>query len=82
MNSTVIATNYLKHLQNGEIDQVLALFHEEAVVDSPIYGTKKAREFYRQLSEDTSDSELHLKGLFESIGANSFALYFTYVWTP
>ncbi len=33
-----IAIQYLKHLENGEIENVIDLFHSEGIVDSPIYG--------------------------------------------
>jgi hypothetical protein len=81
MDKKEIAKRYLKHLENGEIEQVIELFDEHGIVESPIYGIKKADEFYRELANDTSNSELHLKGIFEQSDSNAIALYFTYKWT-
>lgn len=57
------------------------MFNQEGIVDSPLYGIKKANEFYHELSSDTTNSELRLLGIFEEDGSNSLALYFTYLWT-
>ncbi len=81
MDKKEIANRYLKYLENGNIEQVIDLFDENGIVESPIYGIKKADEFYRELSNDTSNSELILKGVFDQNDSNSLALYFTYKWT-
>ena len=81
MDKKEIANGYLKFLESGNIEQIIDLFNENGIVDSPIYGIKKADEFYRELNDDTSNSELQLKGIFEQSGSNDLALYFTYKWT-
>jgi hypothetical protein len=81
MDKKEIANTYLEYLERGNIEQLIALFDENGIVDSPIYGIKKAAEFYRELNDDTSNSELHLKGIFEQNESNDLALYFTYKWT-
>lgn len=81
MNKTAIANKYLKYLENGDIEKVIDLFNEKGIVESPIYGTKKASQFYRELNNDTSNSKLKLKGVFEQNESNNIALYFTYKWT-
>lgn len=81
MDKKEIANTYLEYLERGNIEQLIALFDENGIVDSPIYGIKKADEFYRELNDDTSNSELHLKGIFEQNESNDLALYFTYKWT-
>ena len=81
MNKKVIANKYLDYLENGNIEQVIELFNEKGIVDSPIYGIKKADEFYRELNNDTSNSELNLHGIFEEKDSNMLALYFTFKWT-
>ena len=90
MNKTLVANKYLEHLENGDIKKVIDLFHENGIVDSPIYGIKKADFFYRELNNDTSNStpngaievkNLHLQGIFEQNNSNNIALYFTYEWT-
>ncbi|MBL1219196.1 MAG: nuclear transport factor 2 family protein [Planctomycetes bacterium] len=81
MNRTEIAKEYITHLENGNIEQVIAMFNPNGMVDSPLYGIKKANEFYLELNNDTSNSELHLKGIFEENESNNLAIYFTYKWT-
>ncbi|ANH61446.1 nuclear transport factor 2 family protein [Dokdonia donghaensis] len=81
MDKKEIAKQYITHLENGNIEQVVALFNQNGMVDSPLYGIKKASEFYRKLKSDTLNSELHVKGIFEEDHTNSIALYFTYKWT-
>jgi len=76
-----IATKYIDYLEKGDIEQVIKLFNKKGIVDSPIYGIKKANEFYRELNDDTTNSELHLLGIFDQNDSNSLALYFTYKWT-
>ncbi len=60
MTKKEIAKEYITHLENGNIEQVIALFNQDGLVDSPLYGIKKADEFYIELNSDTSNSELHL----------------------
>lgn len=81
MNKKEIAKEYINHLENGNIEQVLALFNQDGIVDSPLYGIKKADEFYLELNSDTLNSELSLLGIFEESDTNNLALYFTYKWT-
>ncbi|MDO6821315.1 nuclear transport factor 2 family protein [Zobellia sp. 1_MG-2023] len=81
MNRKEIAKQYITHLENGNIEQVVALFNQNGMVDSPLYGIKKANEFYRELNSDTSNSELRLQGIFEESDSNNLALYFSYKWT-
>lgn len=81
MDKKEIANTYLEYLERGNIERLIALFAKNGIVDSPIYGIKKADEFYRELNDDTSNSELHLKGIFEQNESNDLAVYFTYKWT-
>jgi hypothetical protein len=81
MNKSQIAKKYLEHLEKGNIEKVINLFSNNGIVESPIYGIKKADEFYRELNNDTSNSELILKEIFEQNESNNLALYFTYKWT-
>jgi len=81
MSKTEIAKQYIKHLESGNIEKVIDLFNDNGIVESPIYGTKKAETFYRELNNDTAKSELQLKGIFEQNNLNNLAIYFTYVWT-
>ncbi|WP_420551226.1 nuclear transport factor 2 family protein [Tenacibaculum aiptasiae] len=81
MNKKELANKYLEYLENGDIEKVIGLFNENGIVDSPIYGVKKASQFYHELKNDTSISKLYLKGIFEQNDSNDLALYFTYEWT-
>ena len=81
MNKKEVASKYLEYLEKGDINNVIDLFDINGIVDSPLYGVKKADKFYRELSNDTSNSELFLKGIFEESNSNDLALYFTYKWT-
>lgn len=81
MTKKEIAKQYITHLENGNIEQIIALFNKNGIVDSPLYGIKKAAEFYLELNEDTTNSELSLLGIFEENDSNNIALYFTYKWT-
>jgi len=76
-----IALKYLDYLAKGDSEEIIKLFDKNAIVDSPIYGIMKADEFYNQLTNDTSNSELELKGVFEENDSNKLALYFGYRWT-
>ena len=80
MTKKQIASQYLKYLESGELDKVLELFNDSGIVDSPIYGIKKAKDFYHELMNDTSNSKLKLLGIFEQNDSNSLALYFNYKW--
>ncbi|WP_428742432.1 nuclear transport factor 2 family protein [Tenacibaculum sp.] len=80
-NKTEIANKYLEFLENGNMEKVINLFDENGIVESPIYGIKKATLFYRELNNDTSNSKLQLKGIFEQNDSNNFAIFFTYKWT-
>lgn len=81
MDTQHVAKQYLKHLENAETDKIVALFAADGIVISPIYGTKSAKDFYTELGNDTTNSTLHFKGVFEKANSNEFALYFTYEWT-
>ncbi|WP_299122372.1 nuclear transport factor 2 family protein [uncultured Tenacibaculum sp.] len=81
MNKNKLATKYLEYLENGDIEKVIGLFNEKGIVDSPIYGVKRANQFYHELKDDTTKSKLYLKGVFEQNDSNDLALYFTYEWT-
>ena len=76
-----VAIKYLDFLEKGSIKDLLSLFTENGIVDSPIYGVKNVDQFFNELSNDTTNSKLHLKGLFEGIDSNKLALYFNYKWT-
>jgi hypothetical protein len=81
MHRTAVAESYIKHLANGDLEQLLDLFSENAKVISPVYGQKDYKDFYTQLFADTNQSELQIKGIFEDATTGNIALYFNYQWT-
>ncbi|MCF7561820.1 nuclear transport factor 2 family protein [Sabulilitoribacter multivorans] len=81
MNKKEIAQKYLHFLEHNEIDNIITLFSKNGLVTSPVYGIKKARTFYKKLFEDTTNSKLTLKGIFEDNDSNKIAIYFNYNWT-
>jgi hypothetical protein len=81
MTKKEIANKYIDYLEKGDIKKIINLFNDNGIVDSPLYGIKKADKFYHELSSDTSNSKLHLLGVFENNESNNIALYFTYKWT-
>lgn len=76
-----VAIKYLDYLEKGNIKKLLKLFTKNGIVDSPVYGVLNANKFYVELSNDTINSELRLKGIFEENDSNKLALYFEYKWT-
>lgn len=76
-----VAIKYIDFLEKGNIKDLLKLFTENGIVDSPVYGVMNVDKFYNELSNDTTNSELHLKGIFEENDSNKIALYFNYKWT-
>ncbi len=76
-----VAIKYINFLEKGNIKNLLSLFTKDAIVDSPVYGKMDANRFYNVLNNDTTSSELKLKGIFEENDSNKLALYFKYKWT-
>jgi hypothetical protein len=76
-----VAIKYLNSLEKGNVKELLELFADNGIVDSPIYGILNANKFFNELRNDTLNSKLTLKGIFEEKGSNQLALYFEYKWT-
>ncbi len=72
---------YLRGLEAGDYEQLSALFAEGAMVHSPLYGKVPAREFYRQLLNDSAASRIRLIHTFHQAGGRRSAAYFVYEWT-
>ena len=85
MKADTIANNYLEALEEANLEKVLSLFTPDAVVNSPLYGDRKASDFYPELFEDTSDSKLTLKGVMEGSSTQSgidlISIWFYFDWT-
>ena len=79
MHAEETIRNYLKALETGSYESAVALFEEDALVISPLYGEIKAVDFYRELFADTINSKITLLNIF--IGAeNKAAGHFLYDW--
>ena len=76
-----IAKQYIEFLSTDNTEGIIELFADSGKVQSPIYGEKSAREFYKTLAEDTHNSELQLIEIFENVNSGNIALYFEYKWT-
>lgn len=82
MEMEKIINNYLKALEEGNYEEIISLFAPHALVLSPLYGKVKAIEFYRDLLQDTSNSNITLMNTFTNpsntrVGAG----HFRYDWT-
>ena len=76
-----VALKYTELLEKGNIKDILKLFSNKNLVESPIYGVLNASQFYNELQNDTLRSEITIKGIFEENNSNKLALYFNYKWT-
>ncbi|CAN5457532.1 nuclear transport factor 2 family protein [soil metagenome] len=73
--------NYFKGLETGNINMILDVFAENAIVHSPLYGDQLATVFYTKLFADTRQSDITLLNIFESIENNyTAAVHFKYHW--
>lgn len=85
LNAELIANSYLAALEEANLDKVLALFSENAMVISPLYGPRRATEFYPELFEDTSSSKLTLKGVMQGKTTSGetelISIWFHFDWT-
>ena len=75
-----IAQAYIDLLAEGKVEEVIALFHEDGIVVSPLYGKQSAQDFYRALSGDTNSSALSVLGILEDPDLGKIALHFEYDW--
>ncbi|AQR63063.1 hypothetical protein BZG35_16405 [Brevundimonas sp. LM2] len=77
-----LCTDYLAALNAGDLEAVLRLFSDDAVVVSPLYETRPAATFFQGLFADTSASNTTLLNVFDrSADSGAIALHFRYVWT-
>ncbi len=69
---------YLQALEKGCYEDIMELFADGAVVNSPLYGRVEASHFYRELSRDTIKSVITLLDVFTS--ERKGAAHFSYEW--
>ncbi|KYK30163.1 MAG: hypothetical protein AYK19_18650 [Theionarchaea archaeon DG-70-1] len=73
-------TQYLHALQKGSYEDIIELFAEDAVINSPLYGKVKASHFYEELLKDTQKSEITLLNIFFNESRSVGAVHFLYKW--
>lgn len=81
--SDELAGRYLAALSAGDLAGMLALFADDAVVHSPLYGVLPAREFYPLLFADTGSANLTLLGTMRGRSASDAELlsfWFHFDW--
>jgi steroid delta-isomerase len=83
MTHQTLVDEYLEALEQGSVERVLALFAPSGQVDSPLYGTMPATEFYPVLFADTGQSRLTLRTTMEGQldGLPVVSFWFDFDWT-
>lgn len=74
---------YLASLEAADADRVIALFAPDGIVESPLYGTMPAAEFYPALFADTARSRLTLRATMtgSAEGRTVVSFWFDFDWT-
>ena len=83
MTHEQLVDEYLAALAEGSTERVLGLFEPGGRVDSPLYGTLPAAEFYPALFADTGQSQLTLRTTMEGTlgGLPVVSFWFDFDWT-
>ncbi|HEY8192242.1 MAG TPA: nuclear transport factor 2 family protein [Alphaproteobacteria bacterium] len=71
-------TDYLDAFTRGDLNGVLSLFNENAVVISPTAGAKKPSEFYPILLERSKGTTFKMKMAFAGETPDTAAILFDY----
>ena len=74
---------YLHALNTADAELAVRLFTEDAVVHSPLYGPRLAKDFYPALFADTSQANLTLKSVMtgtDAAGATTVSFWFHFDW--
>ena len=78
-----LAEAYLDALARADLAAMLALFSEDALVHSPLYGPAPARQFYPALFGDTAQALLTLLGVTSGAKADGrplVSIWFHFDW--
>ena len=78
MKETINA--YLRALGAGEYPDITALFSDDAVVISPLYGEMNAAAFFRKLLADTDHAVITPLRVYTDEEDRSGAAFFLYEW--
>lgn len=84
MDAHELATEYVAAIEALDAERVLALFSDDGVVHSPLYGDLPATEFFPRMLGDTARAALTLLGSAAGAtvrGARLAIWYFAYDWT-
>lgn len=83
MTHEQLVDGYLHALADGSVERVLALFAPHGQVESPLYGTLPAAEFYPALFADTGQSRLTLRTTMEGRLGDLpvISFWFDFDWT-
>ena len=79
-----LVDRYLRAVGEADLDGMLALFADDAIVHSPLYGDLPATEFYPALFADTGAADLTLLGTMrgESVAGRTLVSFlFHFDWT-
>ena len=73
---------YLASLEAADADRAIALFTPHGIVESPLYGTMPAAEFYPVLFADTASSRLTLRTTMtgSTEGRTIVSFWFDFDW--
>ncbi len=80
-NMRAVVEQYFDCLEKADLASLLELFHPQATVHSPLYGTMRATHFYPQLFKDTRQSQLQIHHIFTDEAALKAAAHFRYQWS-
>lgn len=80
-NAPEIVRRYFDRLTASDTDGIIALFEEDATVDSPFLGKMRASEFFRKLESASNASRLTVFDVLLGTGGDSAAAHFEYDWT-
>ena len=77
-----LVNEYLASLEAADADRVIALFTPDGSVESPLYGTMPAAEFYPVLFADTASSRLTLRTTMtgSTEGRTIVSFWFDFDW--
>ncbi|MBU7046496.1 MAG: nuclear transport factor 2 family protein [Theionarchaea archaeon] len=73
-----VLTQYIQALEKGDYSDIMALFTQDAVILSPLYGKVRASHFYKELLKDTGKSTITVFHVFTN--KNVGAIHFLYEW--
>jgi ketosteroid isomerase-like protein len=78
-----LVDEYLAAIESADAARILALFADDATVNSPLYGVVPAREFYPRLFRDTARSTLRLRSVMvgETESRATVGFWFDFDWT-